>query len=103
MPEHLADLLLSRVDKLSSESRSSSDGLGRRVTSRHRALDEVSGLAPPRSRGTLAQAIDDHVLRQRESVLEFRHGLIREAVYDDLLPDERTRTHAGFAESLQAQ
>ena len=26
--------------------------------------------------------------------LEFRHGLLREAVYDDLLPDERTRLHA---------
>ena len=29
--------------------------------------------------------------------LEFRHGLLREAVYDDLLPDERTRLHAELA------
>ena len=29
--------------------------------------------------------------------LAFRHGLLREAVYDDLLPDERTRLHASLA------
>ena len=59
----------------------------------------LSGLAPDTLASLLQQAIDVHVLRQRGSVLEFRHGLIREAVYDDLLPDERTRIHAKFAES----
>jgi hypothetical protein len=32
--------------------------------------------------------------------LQFRHGLIREAVYDDLLPDERTRLHTNLASIL---
>ena len=35
--------------------------------------------------------------------LAFRHGLMREAVYDDLLPDERTRLHADLAAILQAR
>src|SRR5690606_2543099 len=30
----------------------------------------------------------------------FRHALLAEAVYDDLLPGERTRLHAAFAEAL---
>ena len=32
----------------------------------------------------------------------FRHALVQEAVYDDLLPGERNRLHAAFAETLEA-
>ena len=35
--------------------------------------------------------------------MEFRHGLLREAVYEDLLPDERTRHHGDLAEVLQSR
>ena len=33
----------------------------------------------------------------------FRHALLQEAVYDDLLPGERTRLHATFARTLEAR
>ena len=33
----------------------------------------------------------------------FRHALLQEAVYDDLLPGERTRLHSAFARTLEAQ
>ena len=32
----------------------------------------------------------------------FRHALLGEAVYDDLLPGERVRLHAAYAEALRA-
>ncbi|GAA4202460.1 helix-turn-helix transcriptional regulator [Actinocatenispora rupis] len=32
---------------------------------------------------------------------DFRHALIRQAVYEDLLPGERTRLHARYAEALR--
>ena len=32
----------------------------------------------------------------------FRHALLQEAVYDDLLPGERTRLHSAFARTLEA-
>ena len=32
---------------------------------------------------------------------EFRHALLQEAAYDDLLPGERQRLHRAFAEALQ--
>jgi len=32
----------------------------------------------------------------------FRHALLQEAVYDDLLPGERTRLHSAFAQTLEA-
>ena len=33
----------------------------------------------------------------------FRHALLQEAVYDDLLPGERTRLHAAFARTLETR
>jgi DNA-binding CsgD family transcriptional regulator len=33
----------------------------------------------------------------------FRHALLQEAVYDDLLPGERTRLHSEFAETLETR
>ena len=33
----------------------------------------------------------------------FRHALVQEAVYDDLLPGERTRLHAAFAQTLETR
>ena len=32
----------------------------------------------------------------------FRHALLKEAIYDDLLPGERTRLHSAFARTLEA-
>ena len=34
--------------------------------------------------------------------VDFRHGLLREAVYDDLLPGERNRAHAQLAAALES-
>ena len=53
--------------------------------------------------GYLREALDANVLRQTAGSLEFRHPLLREAAYDDLMPDERTRIHARLAEILQAR
>jgi tetratricopeptide (TPR) repeat protein len=40
------------------------------------------------------------VLVQQAERLSFRHALLRDAVYEDLLPTERTRLHAGYADAL---
>jgi DNA-binding CsgD family transcriptional regulator len=47
--------------------------------------------------------LDANVLRQGGDSLKFRHPLLREATYDDLMPDERTRIHGRLAEILQAR
>ena len=53
--------------------------------------------------GYLREALDANVLRQKGDFLEFRHPLLREAAYDDLMPDERARIHGRLAEILQAR
>src|SRR5580765_2775195 len=51
----------------------------------------------------LRESLDANVLRRAGESLEFRHPLLREATYDDLMPDERTRIHARLAEILQVR
>jgi DNA-binding CsgD family transcriptional regulator len=52
----------------------------------------------------LREAVTHHVLvpdaTAGEERYAFRHALLQEAVYDDLLPGERTRLHSAFAKTL---
>ena len=101
LPESLRDLLLAAVQRLPEETqellRAASAG-GQR--SGHALLAAVTGLAGDDLARGLRPAVAGNVLRADEDGYAFRHALIREAVYDDLLPGERTRLHTRFAEVL---
>jgi DNA-binding CsgD family transcriptional regulator len=102
IPEHLADLFLARVDALADGPRellrvASVDGTRVDVDT----LGQLAGLDDVRLDGFLRELRDANLLRGTGDSLAFRHGLLREAVYDDLLPDERTRLHADLAAILQ--
>ena len=105
LPWQLADLLLVRLDRLSDDARQvvrvAAVG-GRRVT--HDMLEAVADLPGPRLDDALRDAIDAHVLQLTSSGrgYVFRHALLAEAVYDDLLPGERIRLHAAYAAVLAA-
>jgi DNA-binding CsgD family transcriptional regulator len=102
LPAGLADLLLARLQRLSPE--------GQRVV--HAAA--VAGRRVEDDLVRLACGLDEHEYEQavREAVANqllvpdgdqgyaFRHALLREAAYADLLPGERTRMHATLAELL---
>lgn len=49
----------------------------------------------------LREAVLEHVLVLDASGCRFRHALVREALYDDLLPGERTRLHTATAAVLE--
>jgi DNA-binding CsgD family transcriptional regulator len=106
LPWQLADLLLVRLDRLSDDARQvvrvAAVG-GRRVT--HEMLEAVAELPAPRLDDALRDAIDAHVLELTSSGrgYVFRHALLAEAVYDDLLPGERVRLHAAYAAVLSAR
>ncbi|MFN2562245.1 MAG: AAA family ATPase [Jatrophihabitans sp.] len=106
LPWHLADLLLVRLDRLSDDARQlvrvTAVG-GRRVT--HDMLEAVADLPGSRLDDALRDAIDAHVLQLTSSGrgYVFRHALLAEAIYDDLLPGERVRLHATYAAVLSAR
>jgi DNA-binding CsgD family transcriptional regulator len=100
----LRETLLARVGGLSTASR---DVL--RVVAvagqaaRHDVLAIVTHLEPAQLTAALREAIDRHLLLAGvDEVMQFRHGLVREAVYDELLPGERLALHAAVAGAIEA-
>ncbi len=102
LPAGLAALLLSRVEQLSDTTQRV---LRVAAVAGRRADDELV-------RAASALAADDYEAAVREAVTHqllvpddtegyvFRHALLREAVYGDLLPGERTRLHATMSALL---
>jgi hypothetical protein len=103
LPESLRDLLLAAVRRLPEETQdvlraASAAGPG----IEHSLLAAVTGLDDDALARALRPAVAANVLVVRGDGCAFRHALIREAVYDDLLPGERTRRHTRFAEALRS-
>jgi len=101
LPESLRDLLLAAVQRLPEETQDllrAASASGQR--SGHALLAAVTGLAGDDLARGLRPAVAANVLRADDDGYAFRHALIREAIYDDLLPGERTRLHTRFAEVL---
>ena len=104
LPEDLADLLLVRLDQLDDASRQvlrAASCAGRQVS--HALLEAVVGLPTEDLDRGLRAAVDSHVLvRVEPEGYAFRHALLAEAVYGDLLPGERVRLHGRYVEALSS-
>jgi DNA-binding CsgD family transcriptional regulator/tetratricopeptide (TPR) repeat protein len=76
--------------------------VGRRAP--HRLLAAVAGLDGPRLDEALREAVAGKLLATRPGGdgYEFRHALLREVAYADLLPGERARLHGEVAAALAA-
>jgi DNA-binding CsgD family transcriptional regulator/tetratricopeptide (TPR) repeat protein len=102
LPSGLAALLLARVEQLPDAAqqvlRAAAVG-GRRVEDD--IVQAASGLAGPEYEDAIRDCVAQQLLVPGGADgYVFRHALIREALYTDLLPGERTRLHARFAELL---
>jgi DNA-binding CsgD family transcriptional regulator/tetratricopeptide (TPR) repeat protein len=75
---------------------------GRQVL--HALLAAVAGLDDRQLDHALREAVTHRLLVSRpdSDSYQFRHALIQETVYADLLPGERSRLHAGYANALIA-
>ena len=102
LPSGLAALLLARVEQLPAAAqqvlRAAAVG-GRRVDDD--IVRAASGLDVPEYEDAIRDCVAQQLLVPGGADgYVFRHALIREALYTDLLPGERTRLHARFAELL---
>ncbi|WP_205857532.1 helix-turn-helix transcriptional regulator [Phytoactinopolyspora endophytica] len=106
IPTVLADVLLTRVEKLSPIAQrvvrvASVSG---RWHVRHGTLHAVMDLEASELEAALRESLQNNVLVPGvEDAYTFRHALLREAIYTDLLPGERVRLHANYAEWLAQQ
>ena len=103
IPPSLRDMLLSHLTSAGAVERRLLDAaaVGGRWVSDDR-LRDVVGLDPPMFLAALHALGQSQFLvaddRPEGTGLSFRHALVRDAVYDDLLPAERRTWHAAWAE-----
>lgn len=101
-PDDVRDLLLDGPRSLRSPARellSLASVAGGRVG--HRLLAEVAKQDGVELDALLRELVDRSLLVTAGDGYAFRHALIRDTVYDDLLPGERARLHARYAEALR--
>ena len=105
LPAGLAALLLSRVEQLSDAAQ---QVLRAAAVAGRRADDELvraaSGLAAAEYEAAVREAVTHQLLvSDGTEGYVFRHALLREAVYGDLLPGERTRLHGTMSALLSEE
>jgi DNA-binding CsgD family transcriptional regulator/tetratricopeptide (TPR) repeat protein len=103
LPETLAEVILTRIEPLPEDVR--------RLLRAAAVIDDhvddelvaaVTGQPATDVTAALRLAVDEQVLVLERGRCRFRHALVREALYDDLLPGERTRLHVATAGVLEA-
>ena len=104
IPTELRELLLDRVGRLPEPA----VAIARVVAVAGRGADdatlaEVSGLGPGDVAAAIRTCVDEQLLVPADDgSYSFRHGLVGEAIADDLLPGELRRLHAAFATARSA-
>ena len=106
LPEGLRDLLLARVEALPEATQrllQVAAVAGGQVD--HYLLAEVAAQPPEHLVELLREAVAHHVLVVEDSSggYAFRHALVQEAIYDDLLPVQRPPLHTAYARALAAR
>lgn len=103
-PQSLRDAFLYRIERLSADAQRAA-----RAVAVGRALPEpviaaATGLASDPLQAGLREAMAEQILlTDPETRFCFRHALLREALYDDLLPGERSELHQRLAIALEAR
>jgi DNA-binding CsgD family transcriptional regulator/tetratricopeptide (TPR) repeat protein len=104
VPPTLRDILTTRLEALPDQAQEVlriAAAAGRRVD--HRLLSEVAPLCADELDQGLRDAVEHGVLVPDGFGYRFRHALLQEAAHDQLLPGERIRLHAAFADVLSRE
>ena len=102
LPGTLREVILARVERLSEEAQA----LLRRAAVIGRDIDEaqlaaLTDLDPVELSDALREALASQVLVGGAGGARFRHALVQEAIYGELLPGERQRLHTAAAQAIE--
>jgi DNA-binding CsgD family transcriptional regulator/tetratricopeptide (TPR) repeat protein len=102
LPGTLSDVIMARVGALSDESQ----GVLHAAAVVDDDIDDelvsaVSGVPVGSVSNALREGVTSGLLVVDGDACRFRHALVREALYDDLLPGERARLHVAAANALE--
>jgi DNA-binding CsgD family transcriptional regulator/tetratricopeptide (TPR) repeat protein len=101
-PQSLRDAFLLRIERLSPDAQRAARivAVGRRLD--YDCIAKLTGFEPERLNDSLREALAEQVLvTGDDDRFGFRHALLREALYDDLLPGERSELHQALALTLE--
>ncbi|HET8757796.1 MAG TPA: AAA family ATPase, partial [Solirubrobacteraceae bacterium] len=103
LPETLRDALVSRFERLPANAQDvvRAAAVVERPMS-HALLEAVGNLAADDLLDGAREAVAHQILvTHPDGTYAFRHALVGEAIYEDLLPGERTTLHSALAEALE--
>ncbi len=104
LPESLSDAFLQRVERLGSTARRLTGAVAVGGSLDEPALAAVTGLPAAELAEALREAIAAQVLvPDGADAFRFRHALLRETVYDDLLPGQRSALHLALAHHREGE
>jgi ATP/maltotriose-dependent transcriptional regulator MalT len=101
-PQSLRDAFLLRIERLSADAQQAARivAVGRRLD--YDLIAKLTGFEPERLNDSLREAMAEQMLvTGDDDRFRFRHALLREALYDDLLPGERSELHQALAVELE--
>jgi DNA-binding NarL/FixJ family response regulator/tetratricopeptide (TPR) repeat protein len=101
LPRRLQGMLLARLTALTADTRQVlrvAATVGRPIE--HNLLAAASQLPQERLVGAVREAVDRQLLLADQDAYKFRHVLLREAIYGELLPGELRLLHAAVAQAL---
>jgi DNA-binding CsgD family transcriptional regulator/tetratricopeptide (TPR) repeat protein len=102
LPESLRDAFMLRIERLSPDAQLAARtiAVGRRLE--EDVIAQAADIDPTALQTALREAVAEHVLVPGDDgQLRFRHALLREVLYDDLLPGERGELHLCLARALE--
>jgi ATP/maltotriose-dependent transcriptional regulator MalT len=97
-PQTLRDAFLLRIERLSPDAQQTARlvAVGRRLD--YQMIAKLTSLETEQLNDALREAMAEQVLvTDGDDRFRFRHALLREALYDDLLPGERSELHQALA------
>ncbi len=102
LPPSLREALLLRVERLDAVAQQLLRLLAVVGRAGHNLLAESAGVDPGELSAAMREAMEAQiVITDGESRFAFRHALLREVLYDDLLPGERAELHLALARALE--
>jgi ATP/maltotriose-dependent transcriptional regulator MalT len=102
-PQSLQDAFMLRFERLGAQAHPVMRALAVARQADESVLSQVAGRTREVITAALRQAVADHVVTaSSDGRFEFRHELLREAVYEDLLPGERAELHQLLATVLES-
>jgi DNA-binding CsgD family transcriptional regulator len=105
LPGSLREVVLARYDRMPEPTQRVARILATGGDVEHRTLSAVTGelgIVPGELEECLREAVQGGLLVVVGDSYAFRHALSREAVADEVLPGERDRIHAAYAEAIEA-